>query len=259
MGIKLIATDMDGTLLDSQKRLPEDFGLWVKSHTDIKVVIASGRQFFALRRDLSDLEEYLVFIAENGGLVFDQGEIIYCDQMNVECVRECAAIFKTMDGVSPIACGAESAYIIKPTDEELDNARMYYAHLKVVSDIEEALACDTIVKLALFVHNYKAEEKLPVFDGLKDRVDVVLSGTSWIDFANYSANKGSAMSAIMEKYGVDKSEAMAFGDYLNDYSLLQCCEESYCMENGRPELKAIAKHIAKSNDEDGVMEVLRSL
>lgn len=50
---------------------------------------------------------------------------------------------------------------------------------------------------------------------------------------------------------------MAFGDYLNDAQMLQCCEESYCMENGHPDLKKLAKHIAASNDDNGVMDVLR--
>jgi hydroxymethylpyrimidine pyrophosphatase-like HAD family hydrolase len=52
---------------------------------------------------------------------------------------------------------------------------------------------------------------------------------------------------------------MAFGDYLNDYELLLNCTESYCMENGHPKLKAIAKYTAPSNDEDGVMAILRRL
>ena len=52
---------------------------------------------------------------------------------------------------------------------------------------------------------------------------------------------------------------MAFGDYLNDAQMLENCAESYCMENGHPDLKALAKYTAASNDEDGVMQVLKNL
>ena len=52
---------------------------------------------------------------------------------------------------------------------------------------------------------------------------------------------------------------MAFGDYLNDYTLLQSCGESYAMANAHPDLKAIAKYVTASNDEDGVMKILRTL
>ncbi|MFR9144375.1 MAG: HAD family hydrolase [Lentihominibacter sp.] len=52
---------------------------------------------------------------------------------------------------------------------------------------------------------------------------------------------------------------MAFGDYFNDMEMLQNCTESYCMENGHPTIKATAKHIAQSNDDNGVMKVLNTL
>ena len=52
---------------------------------------------------------------------------------------------------------------------------------------------------------------------------------------------------------------MAFGDYLNDVSLFEVCEESYCMENGHPDLKALAKYVTASNDNNGVMKVLEKL
>ena len=56
------------------------------------------------------------------------------------------------------------------------------------------------------------------------------------------------------------TEAMGFGDYLNDMSLLESCGESYCMKNGHPTLKALAKYVTeKTNDENGVMEGLKTL
>lgn len=259
MDIKLIATDMDGTLLDSNKKLPKDFESWVRSHPDKKVVIASGRQYYALIRDLEALKDNLIFIAENGGLVFDKDKVLYCDSLSEKNVRQCFEIFDRLEGVRPVICGKNSAYMINPSKSDLDNAGIYYARLKLIDSIDEAINEDTIVKLALYVYDNGAANILSEFDSLKKDVDVVISGTSWIDFANYSANKGNALLAIMKQYGVLRSETMAFGDYLNDYSLLEACDESYCMANGHPELKAIAKHIAKSNDEDGVMEVLRTL
>ena len=73
--IKLVAIDMDGTLLDSQKKMPEDFIPWVQSHPEIKTVIASGRQYYTLEHDMFPIKDSLIFIAENGGLVFEKGKI----------------------------------------------------------------------------------------------------------------------------------------------------------------------------------------
>lgn len=257
--IKLVATDMDGTLLDSNKKMPRDFKPWVLSHPEILTVIASGRQYYALKRDFEDIEDNLLFIAENGGLVFEKNKVIHCDEFSPDNVRACFEIFNKLDNVAPVICGVESAYMINPSEAHLQNAGMYYARLKIVGNLDEVLGRDTIVKLALYVDNFKAADNMKFFEGLTERMDVVLSGVSWIDFANYSANKGNALKSIMEKYGIHRREAMAFGDYYNDISLLESVDESYCMANGHEDIKAITKYIAKSNDEDGVMEVLREI
>ena len=67
------------------------------------------------------------------------------------------------------------------------------------------------------------------------------------------------LTQMQEKYGIGAEESMAFGDFLNDESLLEQCTESYAMRNGHPLLKEKAKYIAPSNDEDGVMSVLLGL
>ena len=76
MNIKLVALDMDGTLLDSSKKLPADFMDWVRQHPDIKTVIASGRQYYTLVKDFLPIKDSLIYVAENGGLVFEREEII---------------------------------------------------------------------------------------------------------------------------------------------------------------------------------------
>ena len=72
---------MDGTLLSSANEVPEDFIPWVRSHPDIRTVIASGRQYFTLEHDFREAVDSLIFIAENGALVFEHGEMIYRDVM----------------------------------------------------------------------------------------------------------------------------------------------------------------------------------
>ena len=190
MNIKLVAVDMDGTLLNSKKEMPEEFIPWVKSHPEIKTVIASGRQYYTLERDFLPIRDNLAFIAENGGLVFEKGEIIFKDEIDKQ-------------------------------------------------DVLKAMR---------------------YFENIGEKLTAVLSGASWIDIANKTESKGNAIKAICEKYGIAHTEAMGFGDYLNDMSLLESCGESYCMKNGHPTLKALAKYVTeKTNDENGVMEVLKTL
>lgn len=256
MQIKLVALDMDGTLLDSQKRLPSDFMDWVRRHPQIKTVIASGRQYYTLVKDFLPIREQLIFLAENGGLVFEKGNVIYCNEMKKEDIARCLVRIDAWEGLTPIVCGAQSAYMRPAAPSVCREAGMYYDHLQQTDDLYEAALRDTVVKIAIFVEQKKAEHAMRYFTDLDSHLAAVLSGDSWIDIANSTVNKGIAVKAIQEKYRISREESMAFGDYLNDAELLKSCEESYCMENGHPELKALAKYVTASNDDNGVMRVL---
>lgn len=262
MKIKLVATDMDGTLLNSKKEVPGDFAEWVRRHPDIKTVIASGRQYYTLEKDFRDIRDELLFIAENGALVFDKGAVLYKNVMEERDVLDCIDLIEKIPCATAILCGTRSAYIAERARADEDvrrNAAMYYERLRYVEKLRSIVGQDDIVKLAVYFRQRQAEGSLHYFGGLRPELLAVVSGESWIDVANRSADKGNAVTAIREKYGIAREECMAFGDYLNDLQLLQACGESYCMENGHEKLKEIAKHIAASNDEDGVMKVLRGL
>lgn len=260
MNIKLVATDMDGTLLDSQERIPSDFIEWVATHQNIKTAIASGRQYDNLAKLFAPIKDKLIFIADNGGLVIANGEAIYCNKMLQSDVHAILDILQDIPNIVIIICGVKSAYMLHSTALSEENAHMYYAKLEFVNDLRECISQDDILKLAIFFENQNAEEMYPILQNrLNERISVQLSGARWVDIANASVSKGNAIKAILEQYHIDKSEAMAFGDYLNDYTLLQACAESYAMKNAHPEIKKISKYIAPSNDEDGVMSILRNI
>ena len=87
----------------------------------------------------------------------------------------------------------------------------------------------------------------------------VLSAESWVDVINANVNKGNAIKVIQDIYGISPEECVAFGDYMNDYEMLRNCGESYAMENAHDEIKKVAKYIAPSNDDEGVMQVLKKI
>lgn len=256
MSIKLIALDMDGTLLNSNKQLPPDFIPWLKSHPRLKTVIASGRQYFTLAKDFPSVANQIIFAAENGGIVFEKGQILYLNEMQKEDILTCLRLIEPHKNLTPIVCGAKSAYM-KPSKQEIyREAKQYYDHLQITEHLHKAAAEDNIIKIAIFAEQKTAEAAITHFTSIPAHLAAVLSGDCWIDIANKSVNKGAAILAVQQKYGIDRTESMAFGDYLNDTELLKSCEESYCMQNGHPDLKSLAKHITASNDEDGVMKAL---
>lgn len=258
--IQLVALDMDGTLLNSKNELPEDFFPWVKAHKEIKTVIASGRQYQTLCDNMAPIKDELTIIAENGGFVFSGGQMIYSDPMTPEHVKEILDWTSRKPGLVPIVCGAKSAYISKKAKQSvIDEASIYFHELMPCEKLLATAIEDVVVKVAVYVESLNAEANMPYMERLAGNLSVVLSGDRWIDVANATVCKGNAIKAIQKAFQIDFEDSMCFGDYLNDVSLIKSCGESYCMENGHPQLKEIAKHITTSNDDRGVMRVLETL
>ena len=250
---------MDGTLLNSHKQMPSDFKSWVVNHNDIITVIASGRQYYALARDFMDIRDHLIFIAENGSLVFQDGEIIYQNLMNTEDVIVVLEHLKKVPYATPLLCGVKSAYMEKSADEEMLHATMYYERLEQVDDLMEVARKEKIVKLAIYFRMQMAEKSAYYFSSLPSNLKAVVSGVSWIDVANADANKGKALKEIQEQNHISWNESMAFGDYFNDVEMLEQVKYSYATANAHPKIKKIVSYLTDSNDDDGVMKVLRNL
>lgn len=257
--LKLIATDMDGTLLNNAKELPKDFIPWVKEHKDLKIVVASGRQYYTLLRDFEEIKDRIIFVSDNGGFAVYRDEIIYKDLMSREDTVALLKAMETIPGCAAIACGIESAYMNPTGDEAEDQGHMYYAKIRFEKDLYEATSHDKIIKCALYIPEFRAEEVYNNFPKLPDTLLPVLSGDSWIDIANKTVNKGAALLAIQKRFDISADECIAFGDYPNDIEMLEACTESYCMANGHDLVRKIAKHNAPSNEEQGVMQILRTL
>lgn len=260
MAVKFIAFDLDGTLLDSNKNYPEGFIEFVNSHPDIIFALSSGRQYYCLRKQFEEIADKIVFISENGAVVFYKGEIIYKNIMEDSKVEASLALGRSLPGNAPIACGINSAYM-EPVEEEVAKEPLkYYDRFSFVDDLDFHAHNDEIMKIAVFIRDKKAEEVYNTITSVPEGTAAVLSGDSWIDISNKDVDKGQAIKVVLDKFGIDPSEAMAFGDYLNDITMMQVCGESYAMANALPQVKAVAKYVTEfGNDDDGVMRTLKKL
>lgn len=259
MDIKLIATDMDGTLLNNRKQLPPTFIPWVREHPQFRVVIASGRQYYTLYKDFAQIADQLIFIADNGGFIFEKGEMIYCNQMPQDSVFRCLDQLQEMPHIIPIVCGAKSAYTRHSDPRTESQSAVYYDRLEFVDDLYAAATKDRIAKIALYFPEKNAEEVGKTWVCPDLSLTHAVSGKDWIDISNRGINKGSAIKEIQKRYGIHPEECMAFGDLMNDFELLSACAESYAMENACDAIKAICKHGAPSNEEQGVMQILQKM
>ncbi len=255
--IRLIACDLDGTLLDSAKNLPKEFPKIIEQlkEKDVYFAVASGRSYAGLKEMFADYLDDLVFICDNGAFVMYKGERLHLDLMKREDVKELVQVSRDLDGLI-LLCGMKGTYHEPAkTKEANDEIATYYTNRVMVEDSMEVN--DDIFKVALYDGLGSEEHAYPYLVGkYGDKYNGQTSGEFWMDIMNGGTNKGSALKAIQERLGISGEETMAFGDYMNDYELLENAKYSFAMANAHPRIKEIAGYEALSNDENGVVKAI---
>lgn len=258
--IKLIATDMDGTLLDSKKQFPEEIFEIIDALTKegVHFAASSGRQYYTLAEQFAPVAEEMTFIAENGAMVVDRGETVFVDSMDKALVRTLIEAARKIARGHIVLCGRNSAYVESTVPAFLDNVQPYYARFKIVSDVMAAAETDDICKVAVFSEGSAETEAYPFLVPYGTKIAVCLSGPHWVDMMNKTVNKGEAIRFLRGRFGIAREECMAFGDYLNDREMMEECAFSYAMENAHPDLKAVSRFECPSNDDKGVITTIRN-
>lgn len=259
--IRLIAADMDGTLLNSRKELPEELPqlLLRLKRENIRFVVASGRQYQNLLAQFPGMEGDITFLSENGSMIFEKGKPIFLEPMERPAWMGLVSALRQIPGACPILCGAKTAYYESTEPEFLENARIYYAKLAFVPDLL-AVKDPEICKVAVYDLLGAETNSFPIMKSqTANQFQTALSGEKWIDIMGQST-KGAGLTVLQKLYGVSPEETMAFGDYLNDLEMMDACFYSCAMANAHPELKRQARFVVPSNEENGVIRaIVRSL
>lgn len=258
--IKLIATDMDGTFLNSDKRFdPEFIDIFYQlKEKGIKFVIASGNQYYRLYQKFVPLSEHMYFIAENGSYIAEGPKELYCNIIQPEHVKRIKDIIESTPRIFMIMCGRKKAYALKEHDEYKNEIRKYYCAYTFVDSFDEV--DDDIMKIAIFDPQHCINEFIDDVKGeLPEGLKVVTSGNEWMDIQNNDINKGIAMQYLQMLYEIKPEECAAFGDQMNDYELLQHVQYSYAMSNAVQPIKDIAYEVVLSNDEQGVLQKIKEI
>lgn len=256
--IKLIATDMDGTLLDSKGNLsPEFYNLLDQlNKKGILFAIASGRQYFTLVENFKERAKELLFIAENGTYVAYKGEMLTVHPLKKEIAHKLIRRGRML-GVDVILATSKGAFIESKNDEFTKEVSKYYIRNEYVEDLLKVEG--DILKVTVYDPRGVEENAYLGFKDLNEDAQITIAGHSWIDMMAQGVNKGTAIKDIQHKLSISYEETMAFGDYLNDVEMLQSVYFSYAMENAHPKIKEIARFGAKSNDENGVILKIKEM
>lgn len=237
--IKLIASDLDGTLLLNHTQvLPEGTCELIRrlKEKGILFVAASGRQYANLRRLFEPVQDDIAYICENGALVYYQGKKIHKEQMDWELGQ--TIIKAIMDhGDSEVLLSGEDTSYLQPKKKSYEDHMRYVVknNVTIVDDILQTP--EEYFKIS--VYEDCGIEKTQDYwkKRFGDQVDCVVSGSVWLDMMPFGVHKGKAMEILMDQLGIKPEESMAFGDNFNDLEMLDVCQASFAMDSAHKEIR----------------------
>lgn len=262
--IKLIASDLDGTLLQNgaQELTPRALDL-IRRLTEkgVHFVVASGRQYDNERRLFDPIKDQISYIAENGSVCIHKGEVISRSVIDPDLVRR---IFNEVkeDGHFEILVSREDTCFIEDTDPAFVDliVNVMKNTTQFIDDVRNIEG--PILKIAICNMNDGPriiDKYLKKLQGLfGNEIKIVTSGNIWIDFIAPGTNKGEALKKLTDVLHVHPEECVAFGDQYNDVEMLQFVGTSYSMSNAAPGISYYSDYVTDSV-EDVLEDILENL
>ncbi|QTD38851.1 HAD family hydrolase [Polaribacter batillariae] len=259
--IKLVVTDMDGTLLNSKNEVSSHFfKLFQKlKEKNIHFCAASGRQYNSIVDKLAPIKNEIYVIAENGAIAKKGNETLLLNSLDAQKIINIIPVLRKINGANMVLCSQDAAYIESKDARFIDLFQEYYYSYQAVDDLIEIAKTTPILKIAVFHFNSSEAFIYPEIKHLKNKYLLKVSGQNWLDISTDKANKGNALREVQKILNVTKKETMVFGDYHNDIEMLKEADFSFAMENAHKDIKEIANFETKSNNDFGVENVLEKL
>lgn len=261
--IKLVASDLDGTLLQNgaQELTPRALEL-ISALTDsgVRFIAASGRQYDNQKRLFASIKDKISFIAENGSICIHQDKVVSRAIIEDELASRILKEIKKQDHFEVVVSREDTCFIENNVPEFVNHiVNVMQNTTQIVDDITRVEG--PILKIAICNMKDGPHVIDKYLRHLQDKfgaeIKVVTSGNIWIDFIAPGANKGTALQHMMDLFHVTPDECMAFGDQYNDVEMLQLAGTSYAMSNAAPGISYYSTYVTDSV-EDVLEDLLRS-
>ena len=259
--IKLIAADMDGTLLDEDARLPEEtFDLIHQlREKGVRFVASSGRRYDTLRWFFEPVADEMDYVASLGTQVYADGRLLDREVFSTAAVLrlfETCQMFDCLhlalyDTTHTYLLNDQSAYV-RELDKDLPDAQCVFDPPSPdVSIIKAAICCDQRDQIMDMAYVLERE--------LSEWFTFLPSGSRWIDVTPRHVSKATGLAQVIRYWGFEPSEVMAFGDSMNDYAMLRFVGQACVMGNARYAVKQVASRVIGTNAEHAVQAEMRRL
>ena len=269
MEIKIVATDMDGTLLDprGQLDLPRLEKILDKlDHRGVRFVIATGNEVHRMRQLLGHLAERVVLVVANGARIFENNELIQAQTWDDAMVDRALSHFKGRECQDQFVVTAMNGGFVKKGTvfTELDKfmtpemIEKLYQRMQFVNEFDSNLF-GGVLKMSMVVGEERSDSVLQEINDLFDgHVRAVSSGYGCIDILQDGIHKAWGLEELLRRWNLKPEQIMAFGDSENDIEMLELAGISYAMENAEEAVKEIATKVAPANSQAGVYKVLEN-
>ena len=269
MTIKIIATDMDGTLLDprGQLDLPRlEKILDQLDQRDIRFVIATGNEIHRMRELLGHLAERVVLVVANGARIFENNKLIQAQTWDDAMVGKALVHFKGRECRDQfVVTGMKGGFVKKGTVftdlEKFMTPEMiekFYQRMNFVEEFQSDLF-GGVLKMSMVVGKERSSSVLQEINDLFDgHVRAVSSGYGCIDILQAGVHKAWGLEKLLKRWNLQSEQIMAFGDSENDVEMLELAGIAYAMENADDEAKAVATDLAPAKSQGGVYQVLEN-
>jgi len=268
MAYRLIAFDMDGTMLDEKKELPERNMRAIKAAAErgCFIVPATGRMVGGMPKEIRQLPFVRYYITMNGALVWDEQEkkSIYSSEM---APGEVFRLFRYLDDF-PVAYDCYhkgQGYISEAMYGQIE---LYFEKIPRMIDYVKSIRAkvpelkaavegwgEPIQKIQIYFRAADEALRMELLEKLPRLFTDMVFTTSLannIEVNSSGAGKDRGLKALCDHLGLDMAETIAFGDGSNDITMLRAAGLGVCMANGFEETKAAADRLTLTNDEAGV-------
>ena len=243
--IKLVASDLDGTLLlNGAQSLPEELFPLIKELKNLGIlfVAASGRQYANMKRLFAPVADEMAFISENGGLAVFNDEVLYQDSFPRELVLEIIKAIENKNGAE-FTCSTKDYYYIRPKTEHFEDLMLNVVknNCRIIKDLSEIT--EPCMKLAVYERGGIMEDSVSYWkERFGDRCTVVTSGFAWVDFVPFTTNKARGLKEYQERLGIRPEECVVFGDEYNDMAMLKAVPYSFAMAHAKQGVRESASY-----------------
>ncbi|NQJ69132.1 HAD family hydrolase [Streptococcus suis] len=264
---------MDGTFLDGQGSFDrERFSRVLDKLEEKKIpfVIASGNGIGRLLQLCQGFEHRLIFVADNGAHIYHQGKTLIRRSIQQDEIKAILEFFQgRWADVCLMLSNEENIYMqagagvpFEGTDLPIESAQMaaFQNRVTYLDDLSAYPVSESIYKVGLWVPEARVESITEEFNqAFQGQLVAVTSGYGSVDILPQGIHKAWGLEQVLQDLAIQPDQVMAFGDSDNDIELLSCVGASYAMENATDKVKAVAKYMAPSHLEAGVLQVLEEL